>query len=408
MNECQRCPKEIVCAANQLMSLYDAQALVPVSQSTASLHVIVWKSLESEAKGMARHIVDNIRAHPRDPHGDQVAHLAMVTRRQYGYRLRGEISKLDPDLKIDLSFSESLLETWSVREAFLYFCLLVDPDPPTWRAWLGYQNSADGKNYKAPARNADAYLKLLTLSNDEITEAMVRQVASGSGKPDGQGGSKLWERAKRFVELRAQLHWDGEDTLSLLKEIFDTNRWGCNQSPDHETAQLDMERLLTKASDICQELQGGEVDSSAQKLQKKLARRLRYQIATREPFLPDETADLQIATLWGAKGVTADHVYVLGLCKEAIPGNRREEYPGTDLEFCEEQRRLFYVSITRSKKTLVLSRPRSAGWNQAKQLGLDPKDGNLYRADLEMSPFLRDIMQYLPHYQNGEDWQGCT
>jgi len=98
----------------------------------------------------------------------------------------------------------------------------------------------------------------------------------------------------------------------------------------------------------------------------------------------------------------------LGLCKEAIPGSRREEYPGTDLEFREEQRRLFYVSITRSKKTLVLSRPRSAGWNQAKQLGLDAKDGNQYRADLEMSPFLPDIMQYLPDYQNGEEWQGCA
>ena len=55
---------------------------------------------------------------------------------------------------------------------------------------------------------------------------------------------------------------------------------------------------------------------------------LRYQIATREPLSSGETVDLQIATMWGAKGTTAEHVYLLGACDEAIPGARREDYPG--------------------------------------------------------------------------------
>ncbi|MCK4731291.1 MAG: DEAD/DEAH box helicase, partial [Methanophagales archaeon] len=339
---------------------------------------------------MAKAIVDNIHAHPQD--NDHLAHLAMVTRRHFGYMLREEIYKLDPNLKIDLSFSESLLETWAVREAFLYFCLLVDPDAPTWRAWLGYQNSADGKNFKAPKRNADAYLKFLTAFNDEITEAAVQQLANNPTKPAGKGGSKLWERAKRFVELKRQLQWEGEEALSLLKEIFDANRWDVDQSPEPETVRLDMELLLTKACDICQELQSDNLESTAQEQLKEVARRLRYQIATREPFVPDETSDLQVATMWGAKGVTADHVYVIGLCEEAIPGTRREEYPGTDSEFMEEQQRLFYVTITRSKKTLVLSRAKSIARGQAKQLGLQVSGGNIHRADLNMSPFLRVII----------------
>lgn len=407
MTECQRCPKEIVHAANQLMGLYDTQKMTSGSQVEANLHVVVWKSLESEAKGMAKAIVDNILAHPQDPLDDHLVHLVMVTRRQFGYRLREEISKLDPRLKIDLSFSESLLETWVVREAFLYFCLLVDPDAPTWRAWLGYQNSADGKKFKAPKRNAEAYLTFLNECNDEVTEAAVQQLANSPCKLAGKGSSKLWERAKRFVELKRQLQWDGKEALVLLKEIFDANSWGVDQSSDHETARLDMELVLAKACDICQELQSDNLESTAQEQLKEVARRLRYQIATREPFVPDKTSDLQVATLWGAKGVTADHVYVIGLCKEAIPGTRREEYPGTDSEFEEEQRRLFYVSITRSKKTLVLSRAASIARSQAKQLGLRVSGGNQYRADLEMSPFLRDVINYLPPYQRGENWGGC-
>jgi superfamily I DNA/RNA helicase len=97
----------------------------------------------------------------------------------------------------------------------------------------------------------------------------------------------------------------------------------------------------------------------------------------------------------------------MGLCKEAIPGERREEYHGTEIEFREEQKRLFYVSITRTKNTLVLSRANSISRGEASQLGLQVKSGKGFRAGLEMSPFLRDIMQYLPNYQLGENWKGC-
>lgn len=170
MTECHRCPKDIVQSANRLMGLYSAQAMTSKSKVAANIHVVVWKSVEAEAKGMAKRIIGNIAAHPQDPKKKtHLGHLAMVTRRDFGYMLRREIFALDPKLKVDLSFSEGLLESWASREAFLYFCLLVDPDPPTWRAWLGYQNSVDGQKYKAPCRNADAYLKFLSACNDAIT-----------------------------------------------------------------------------------------------------------------------------------------------------------------------------------------------------------------------------------------------
>ena len=405
MTECQRCPKEVVQAANQLMGLYSAKAMTPGNENSANWHLIVWKSPEAEAKGMAEKIVENIHAHPREK--GHITHLAMVTRRQFGYKLREEMLKIDSDLKVDLNFSEGLLESWAVREAFLFFCLIIDPDAPTWRAWLGYQKPIGDKGFKATKRNANAYLKFLTSCNDLIDELAVRKLADSPKQPSGAGGSNLWERSKRFVELREKFLWNGEDALSLLLELFDVNRWQNSQLTEFDTAKLDMELLLTKASDICRELEINDSESAAQDKLKEIARRLRYQIATREPFLPDELSDLQIATLWGAKGITADHVYVIGLCEEAIPGMRREEYPGTDLDYVEEQKRLFYVSITRPKKTLVLSRANSIGRGQAKQLGLAIKPGKDFRAKLEMSRFLRDIMQYLPTYQKGENWKGC-
>jgi len=406
MTECQRCPQDIVTAANQLMGLYDSKPMIPGNQNNANLHVVVWKSYEAESKGMAKAIVDNIRAHPKA--NGHLTHLAMVTRRQFGYRLREDIKRIDPSLKVDLSFSESLLESWTVREAFIFFCLLFDPDAPTWRAWLGYKNSSDGKKYKAPNRNAGAYLKILSMHSDLINDVVVQQIAREIKKPIGSGGENIWARAKRYVELKTQMRWDGIEPLSLLEEIFNADRWGGNLVADSEIAKLDMELILTKSCGICREIQTvGRIIGAKEQL-KEVARRLRYQIATREPFLPEENSDIQVSTLWGAKGVTADHVYVIGLCNEAIPGTRREEYPGSDNDFKEEQRRLFYVSITRSKKTLVLSRANSITPNQAKKLGFDVNGTGQFRVVLNMSTFLRDIIKYLPEYVKGEDWPGCS
>ena len=32
--------------------------------------------------------------------------------------------------------------------------------------------------------------------------------------------------------------------------------------------------------------------------------------------------------LRGAKGLSVEHVYILGVCKDALSGERRDEYPG--------------------------------------------------------------------------------
>lgn len=172
MNECQRCPAPIVEAANQLMGLYPTAAMVPVSSRPANTHVVVWNTPKEEAAGMAQAIIKNIRTLPDD------SHLVMTTRCRFGYWLRDTIEAIDSDVSVDLCYSESLLETWAVREAFLMFCLVVDPDAPTWRAWFAYMNSSTGSDYKASNRNANAYLQFLTRCGDHVTWDHVRDLAN--------------------------------------------------------------------------------------------------------------------------------------------------------------------------------------------------------------------------------------
>ncbi|MBI3849912.1 MAG: hypothetical protein HY298_06425 [Verrucomicrobia bacterium] len=105
----------------------------------------------------------------------------------------------------------------------------------------------------------------------------------------------------------------------------------------------------------------------------------------------------------GIEPLTAHHVFVLGLCKEAIPGIRTAEYPGTDADYYEEQRRLFYVTITRSRETLVLSRPKKIKPGDAQKLNLRVGAPEFHYSKLQMCPFLRDIMDTLPAAVDGEN-----
>jgi DNA helicase II / ATP-dependent DNA helicase PcrA len=398
ITECQRCPKELVLAANTVMSLSEAMPMSPVNDTPAKILVVYWKTPEAEAKGMAQLIQEDVNRTPKED-----KHLVMVTRRQFGYRLREELLQIDPSITVELGFSESILELWPVREAFLFFCLLADPDPPTWRAWLGYRLPSGTSNYLAPNRNAAAYLKFLTRCNDTINSDEVLQLAGEDRLTlRGKGGSALWDRARRYRELFRKLSWAELDPTAMIQAAFDPAHWVVSDAHDRHTVVTDLGILRDNALLILKEVESPSASVSHDELLCKVANQLRYSIATREPLSAGSDARVKVTTLWGAKGLTANHVYVMGLCEEAIPGVRKDEYPGTDADYRDEQRRLFYVSITRPRQTLVLSRPTKIKPGDSKRLNLSVKRSRAHYCELEMCPFLRDIMSELPAAVSGE------
>jgi superfamily I DNA/RNA helicase len=69
-----------------------------------------------------------------------------------------------------------------------------------------------------------------------------------------------------------------------------------------------------------------------------------------------------LSTLHGAKGLEFDYVFFIGLEEGIIPHSRTTEGKATDLPLApgidpiEEERRLFYVGVTRAKEHLIMSR----------------------------------------------------
>ena len=402
MPTCKRCPSKIVDAANRLMALENSNRILSSSTTQANIHVVTHKTLQAEATAMASAILTNVRANPTG------RHLVIVTRRHFGYSLRSQLLALDDSLQLDLSFSESILELWPVREAFLFFSLLVAPDPAAWRAWLAYRVPFDGRSPRGPHCNAGAYCGFMNDVHSIGVESIGQLVSEERAKRRGCGGLNLWDRAARFNGLHRSRDWTSLEGDVLIEEVFALDNWIGGDDPRVEETRPDLDHLKMQAKMTLDELrQGGTGDQQVpDQLMKRVVEDLRYRISVREPFVSIGDADLQITTLWGAKGLTADHVYVLGLCDEALPGRPSKEYPGSDADYLSEQRRLFYVAITRTKRTLVLSRPQKVLKGAARRLNLDAAGSNYY-LNLSVSRFLCDILPVLPHAVTGDEWQGC-
>jgi superfamily I DNA/RNA helicase len=77
-----------------------------------------------------------------------------------------------------------------------------------------------------------------------------------------------------------------------------------------------------------------------------------------QPELPTDVDYVRIMSLHKSKGLTADLVVVAGCMEGLIPFDDAEAPQEERERILEEQRRLFYVAITRPKQTLVLSSVR--------------------------------------------------
>ena len=114
-------------------------------------------------------------------------------------------------------------------------------------------------------------------------------------------------------------------------------------------------------------------------------------------------------TLWGAKGLTADFVYIVGLCDEALPGPYDRDATGLDEgDHEQEQLRLLYVSLTRAKKALVLSRPSKIRRGEVPAIGLVGRSrGSRYYQALQQCRFFDQVdPEVLPTSVPGEGWPG--
>ena len=391
MNECRRCPTEVVGLANAVMAL-EGDPLVDRRGPGGQVHVVHFNSPDAEIAAMAREIARVYQARP------EAKHLVMVTRRKWGYELKAAIRAADAGVPVETLYSEDVLETWPTREAFIFLSVLANPnDAVTLRDWVGYQEDDNGKRFKAASRNAEAYLDLKGRVG-ALTVQKLRDLGAGIDAVHGTGRGRLITRVRRLLDLLDAFDAD-RPAEEVYCDVLDPDRWIDYAGDDADLARDDLERLAAE----CDRLLADHPDLP------NLVKTLRYRIATREPLGEPLVGGVRIVTLWGAKGLTADHVYVVGICDEALPGPNDPDASGLQpAEHLAEQRRLLFVSLTRARQTLVLSRATRLSRGKVASLGLlRTNSGSQYNQDLTPCRFFGDVpAAVIPTSVRGATWGG--
>jgi len=290
---------------------------------------------------------------------------------------------------------------------------------------------------RAEVRNALAYVRLLFHPEDDVALLRVLNVP-----PRGIGATTVAALEARAKEIGKPL-WDviGDGTFLVGKKaagalsyfrkmIEDLREEREGLTPAHliervlgQTGYLDWVEQQdnlehTSRADNLRELSNAmaEATEQGQTLEDMLDRAA----LTSDSDEYDETIAVSLMTLHSAKGLEFDAVFLAGLEEGLLPHSRSLD----DRAEIEEERRLFYVGMTRAKKSLVLSRAiyRRAYGSEGMRASLpsrflaevpmdlieaaagsqsEPGETRRYEADPELSEDYGYRRQRPPHGQSG-------
>jgi DNA helicase-2/ATP-dependent DNA helicase PcrA len=235
---------------------------------------------------------------------------------------------------------------------------------------------------QAHIKDATSYLKLVVNPRDEIAFKRLAQLLPGIA---AKGADKLWKIFQEKMESHA---------LTALKNPLATALQSCSKNIGAKTSlawaqfaatvsQLEDETARKSASKMLRLVIDAGYDDYLKETYANYRSRLddleqlaafAFQFGSVEEFLTqlalltnveaedEKTAKsddekIKLSTIHQAKGLEFEVVFVIMLCDGLFPSARSME--STDGE--EEERRLFYVSITRAKNELYLTYPRIRG-----------------------------------------------
>ncbi len=365
--ECRRCPIRVVELAARLIGenhfrMGSRPLLKPFQANSAGeVHIVQWQVIEEEAQGIADYASYLVRERGYKP-GDV---LIMTPRRLLGYRIRDAL--VESQIPVHSFYQEESLESEPAQRVFTLLTILSNPDDRVaFRWWLGQGSSSS---------RAEAYqrLRLHCESTNESPRAVLEAIAEGIDTlhkvtPLVKKHQELLEAmaglsALALPDLIDRVLPEGEQPLHSLRELALTGLKDCDS----------LEQLLgyIKTNVTHPEVQEGDF--------------------------------VRVMSLHKAKGLTSK-VAIITDCNEGlipfIPDSEGQDERNLTLQ---EQRRLFYVAITRCKEILVVSSVARMNQRTAKQIGAKLR-GEGFWANAISSRFISELGPQAPKARKGADW----
>lgn len=353
IESCRRCGKSIVHAANALImnnhnEFSDRLCALPENKD-GKVRSIQWQTVDDEAIGITNFIkslIDN---------GYSLSDILILSpRRLLAYKIKEKLQV--EGLNTHSFFHEEAIESVSAQKSVALLNLMISPDDcVALRFWLGLGS----KNWRAPQ------YKLLkdTAESSSIT---IRQLLDRllSNQIDIKNVSNIKKsyqelldsvealKGKSVAEMVNQLFPEGNDDTKILREacllLLEENR-----NILIEDVWSYIERLIT------------------------------------QPETPENGNYIRIMSLHKSKGLTS-RVTIIVNCIEGLIPRREKDNSQKSQDLLQEQRRLFYVAMTRAKEYLVISSFLKIDTNLAHAIGAEIGNTRKKTASTQASQFITE------------------
>jgi len=373
-DQCRRCPKQVVAMASHLITKNTNRTLGNLQffdeNQNGEVIIVQWNSLDEEIRGISNKVFSDIINGKIN--SEDVLILAPV--RKIGYRIRDALVQRGINAKS--YFRESAINSDDLKYNFALLTLMANPnDVVSLRYLLGYGS----QDYRT-----NSYMRLLNYANENSISVfeVLQKCIDGNIKV-----ANISTLIKKYVDIVAQIDEikiviknDGKALIDIFAEDIPENN--------------DFRNILTEAVADAEEEQESGIEPWLQKIHSYVVERVSF------PENTSERDHVRIMSLHASKGLSAKYVVVMSAIDELIPRIDRESDISSDKQL-QEQRRLFYVAITRCKSsdigypgTLIISSFVGLPGSEALAINI-PASPYKWRS-VSASRFIRDFGETAP------------
>lgn len=304
------------------------------------IRIIQCDDEEAEAERIATEIVSQ-RLQKRSKFED----FAVLYRGNYQSRIL-ELKLQQFQVPYHISGGTSFFEKAEVKDMLAYLRLIANPDDDT------------------------AFLRVINVPRRQIGPSTLEALGQYATERDtslycasNELGLEQHLKPQHLDKLRRFRHWldsivkrwhqlDFDDVVKEMIDELDYDSWLEQNSSSRPVADRRLANVWFLMDTIKRNLPEDSQQDPVADLADALSRLMLQDMLERQQDEADKN-QVQLMTMHAAKGLEFPHVFIMGLEEELLPHRNSIES-----ENIPEERRLFYVGITRAQKTLALTLAR--------------------------------------------------
>ena len=365
---CRRCPTKVVNMANNLIRHnYESQSvpprLTPMSENgKGDMRIFEYRTTTEEVKGVSSIISDMIAN--GIPPGD----ILILTQSNKAFGIPLYEALIAKDIPIKSYYAESELIHENAQRAFALLKLFVNREDRVALRWLV---GMGGRNW-----NSAGYSRIREHCEKNSMSPWETMTQIKQGLLKLPYTDRIIESFRKVVEKL-----DALETLPDLQSVVD------DLFPDEQDSTRDMRELALKILDQM------TTDDRTNFIRE-------FSTSINQPEIPTEIAHVRIMSLHKSKGLSAPVTVIAGCVQGLLPRPPDEALSNIEkTQHMKEQRRLFYVGITRVKADprkrkpgiLILTYSKQMPVATAYSAGISPIKKQYDQMTLYASQFIEEL-----------------